>query len=812
MADTRSTPDAAGTSRSALLAEFDGGTWTPDDALVLWSFLANEAGAKALAHLFEFVKKNFLTAVATVMDGNDARERAALRLIVAGDYHQASNRFDEVFFVAPKDTRFAVLRRQAALLGPVIPSTATIALKAAADLSPGDRLSRWTLGLLLEQLGKLDEATGSLEQLLELELTAKRHSDAALTQVALARIAGKQGNKELDATRLREAAGLYYKEGEKAATDAAKHLERAATNPAARDEAVKVYEAAAKAFQSAVDLFTKLGDDIGTATALTDLAGTFAHRGLYAQAESHAERALDLYTAAGEEEASIRAIVWLGAARASRDIDAAHALFRRGLEIATRHGLKDAEQQFREMLSLGKTADSTGQASGPAQAAATPAATAPAAAQSQYPVNSREYFWDRILSRKLTAEDATALWKRLTVIARGDAEDLKDGMPETVIDWHGTRNDFVAVAVGLMPDASDLELGAIAMLSGELFDKAAKAYEQVVAAAGDQQALKLGHFGVLFAPSRPDIARKAFERMLKLNPGFNDARFCLGSVLERLEDFGAAAVQYQAVIRNSGDDPRAEAKALENLASLAERDDEWDDAHDYYERALKTHRRQNDAAGVGRVLHHLSDVAHERDDLTGTIDYLRQALEVAMESGDALSAQLAVLTFTELEGEHEFGQAAETALERSIEWFTKQKDVPCAADAAFLLGQAHVRRDQLEKAEHYYERSREVSQKNGHDAGTARAFGMLGMLRMNEKDYDHADWYFKTASKLFEDAGQERASTRMLARRGWNLCLKDDISEGRSQLSRALARYVNAGMHEEAKQLREKMAEFGLSA
>ena len=115
-------------------------------------------------------------------------------------------------------------------------------------------------------------------------------------------------------------------------------------------------------------------------------------------------------------------------------------------------------------------------------------------------------------------------------------------------------------------------------------------------------------------------------------------------------------------------------------------------------------------------------------------------------------------------------------------------------------------------AEHYYERSREVSQKNGHDAGTARAFGALGVLRMNKKDYDHADWYFKTASKLFEDAGQERASTRMLERQGWNLCLKDDISEGRSQLSRALARYANAGVHEEAKRLREEMAEFGLSA
>ena len=147
MAETTSTPDATGTSsRSDLLARFDGATWTPEDALLLWSFLANGTGAQSLAHLFEFLKNDFLRAAATVMAGNDTTEREALRLIVAGDYYQASNRLDEVFFVAPKESRSVVLRRQAALLGPVIPSTATVALKAAADLAPGDRLSRWTPG------------------------------------------------------------------------------------------------------------------------------------------------------------------------------------------------------------------------------------------------------------------------------------------------------------------------------------------------------------------------------------------------------------------------------------------------------------------------------------------------------------------------------------------------------------------------------------------------------------------------------------------------------------------------------------------
>ena len=306
MADTTSTSDAAGTtSRSDLLARFDGGTWTPEDALLLWSFLANGTGAQSLAHLFEFLKNDFLRAAATVMAGNDAPEREALRLIVAGDYHKASNRLDEVFFVAPKESRPVVLRRQAALLGPVIPSTATVALKAAADLEPGDRLSRWTLGLLLEQLGKLDEATGSLEQLLDLELLAKRSSDAALTQIALARIAGKQGNKELDAARLREAAGLYVKAGEKADTDADNLFDRAAATPSSLDEAVKAYGMAGKAFQSAADLYARIGDDIGAADSLSDLAFTCLQRGLHSEAETHAQRALDLYTAAGDEAGSV---------------------------------------------------------------------------------------------------------------------------------------------------------------------------------------------------------------------------------------------------------------------------------------------------------------------------------------------------------------------------------------------------------------------------------------------------------------------------------------------------------------------------
>ncbi len=200
---------------------------------MLWSFLAKR-GRREIARAPVRVCEERLPEGGRHGDGRQRRqrEREALRLIVAGDYHQASNRLDEVFFVAPKESRAVVLRRQAALLGPVIPSTATIALKAAADLAPDDRPSRWTLGLAAGTARQARRSDGvDSSNCWSLELLAKRNSDAALTQIALARIAGKQGNEELDATRLREAAGLYCKEGEKAETDADEARRAGRCNP-----------------------------------------------------------------------------------------------------------------------------------------------------------------------------------------------------------------------------------------------------------------------------------------------------------------------------------------------------------------------------------------------------------------------------------------------------------------------------------------------------------------------------------------------------------------------------------------------------
>ena len=121
----------------------------------------------------------------------------------------------------------------------------------------------------------------------------------------------------------------------------------------------------------------------------------------------------------------------------------------------------NAEQSFRETLSSGDKPASTDQVTAPAPG--------------QPAVNSREYFRDRILTRKLTENDATAIWRRLSEMPEDG-----DAVLDLLFD-NGTRVDFVGVITAVVPQADELELGAVAMLSSGEFDDAAEVYEQVVA-------------------------------------------------------------------------------------------------------------------------------------------------------------------------------------------------------------------------------------------------------------------------------------------------------------------------------------------
>ncbi|HEX9902390.1 MAG TPA: tetratricopeptide repeat protein [Acidobacteriota bacterium] len=112
-------------------------------------------------------------------------------------------------------------------------------------------------------------------------------------------------------------------------------------------------------------------------------------------------------------------------------------------------------------------------------------------------------------------------------------------------------------------------------------------------------------------------AAKSFEKCVEINPSFTEARNNLGSIYEALGFIDKAEIEYKKALVDEAYASRQ--LPLYNLARLAYRQDKWDQALEYVDRALRYDTRMAMAHNFKGL------VLEKKEDLEGAITSYEKA-------------------------------------------------------------------------------------------------------------------------------------------------------------------------------------------
>jgi tetratricopeptide (TPR) repeat protein len=609
-------PDAARTEsapldRAKAATRIVSGELTREECGSLWATLADKTTADKYRRvgLISDLAKFCIDSTMEIVSKGDAGQREALSALVRGELADASSRFEEQISAATEQKSY-FLRLKSALFIFIDSTVAVDALTRAVAIDTDDQGLLWAFGRILQSLGQLERADLALRQLLELERQGDDHNNAAKSLVALADIAQARDDPALAATRRRDAVVLFEKGGDDA--DAAAQLRELADDECLLGE----FEAAETDYKRAVAHYEKIDYADAFGDTLIALGGLARQREATDEAIALFERARDLAKAAGSQEVEAEARYALGLA---------HAEAGRGDE-----GIADLERAASLFEKLGKAVQLREVRREIAGIEAR--VPKPPPPPSEYPANTREYFWDRIIHGYVTDADAGAMLDLITRQARASMP-----APAGAADAEDDRTliDFKEVVLDVNVRADPQERVALSQLVECSIDKAVQRYETIVqAAVGDIKAEKLWSMGALFVTTAPQASRDAWQRLLAVSPDFHYARCAYGRLLERMNDVAGAEVTFREVFSRADGDPASQAMASDFLGELANH--RGDDAAEasYMERSLQLYRQVGDDRGERITIGILGEIACRRGDVMVGEAYFNQALKLSESASD----------------------------------------------------------------------------------------------------------------------------------------------------------------------------------
>ncbi len=197
-------------------------------------------------------------------------------------------------------------------------------------------------------------------------------------------------------------------------------------------------------------------------------------------------------------------------------------------------------------------------------------------------------------------------------------------------------------AVNAVFRSSDVEKAAAreALAAGNV-EEAALSLAEVAAkqaqAAGDAvnaAAQSYSEAGALFAATDTAKAVDAYEQSLKLVPSNPDAANGLAPLYERMGRMDEAEALYNSILTGAGQtDEKWEAKALGNLALMAQSRGEYQTALDGLTKVKAIFEKQRDQEAVARALVNLGNLTHAMGDYEKSMSYSKRALALSKQLG-----------------------------------------------------------------------------------------------------------------------------------------------------------------------------------
>jgi tetratricopeptide (TPR) repeat protein len=410
---------------------------------------------------------------------------------------------------------------------------------------------------------------------------------------------------------------------------------------------------------------------------------------------------------------------------------------------------------------------------------------------------TREELWHRIAVAEITPEIAREIWLRLSQLS------VRAG--NGPCDVH-TLDDFQRVVTDIGQMSTAQERMALMELVDLQTQAAECRYEAVVAQSGERQPEVLWRKAALFAPTHPQVARSALERLLASEPHEVYARYTLGTLLQRLNRDDLAETEFMRVVAATDSYPELQVDALERLGYMAMARGHFPEAIECFARALELHRSLGNDTGVLAILHELAAATEACGDPANARSYLEQARAIHERNGNDVANAIVLTQIARLASAGGDMASARPLIRRALPLLERQEshsavayEIAAAGDIARLCGDTAT-------AERAYERTRRLSYQVDDELGLARALAGLGELASEREDYGDAEWLLRNASTLYESAGSQSLSAQTLMALGSAYFEDGNPHAARESWERALERFDAIGMTDAADRLRETMA------
>jgi class 3 adenylate cyclase/tetratricopeptide (TPR) repeat protein len=214
---------------------------------------------------------------------------------------------------------------------------------------------------------------------------------------------------------------------------------------------------------------------------------------------------------------------------------------------------------------------------------------------------------------------------------------------------------------------------------------------------------------------------------------------------DRLMEALALTVLSDAVLRQSGDAPRAE---------------------QLIDRALELQKSETDVDGHFDSLIVRVGIAVVRGSMSEAVPYMEQAFAVALAAG--------------------------------------RKDLQTIASQA--LAQAHIIRFEFDKAERLIDKAVDLAEKSGSPRARGQAMLTLGFLQRMRKDYDAAEAAYEQARELFAEVGHAAWLSVSLSRLADAAHEKGDLKRSEKLMRESIRLLAPLGQHRELAEARADLA------
>jgi len=241
----------------------------------------------------------------------------------------------------------------------------------------------------------------------------------------------------------------------------------------------------------------------------------------------------------------------------------------------------------------------------------------------------------------------------------------------------------------------------------------------------------------------------------------------------RLKQYQAAEVSYQKALSllqaSKLDDANElrEAVMLHRLGIVAQEQQQWPKAEQYYQKALKIRIEFNDRYEQAGTYHQLGTVAQQQRQWQQAEQYYQKALEIYIEFNDRYEQAGTYHQLGTIAQQQRQWQQAEQYYQKALEIFIDFNDNHSQAVAYRQLGTMAQEQWQWQQAKQYYQRALEIFIEFNDRYEQASTYNNLGMMVQEQQQWQQARGYLLKALEIwteFHDEHDTEIALRNLAR------------------------------------------------